>query len=676
MLDKFLEVAYEKQAAADMQKVLVDELKHLPASTLYKLANGQKLADCGPMGDLKWLDRFKGTPLLEQAIQLEQEELQQEMSRMQERAMNQEMWAAQDQLQMKKKLLDIQLIQLESQQAAAVQAPPAAAPAAMPATPPAAQAAPAVAIKQAEALVAEVDGWGRELARADFGKTAATTSDTLRRAGAFFKQDGSIAHAAGKAAPSVISGGAIGAGVAAASSDPKDRARNAAKGFAAGAVGGGLIHGGAALHSAARAAQKERPHLGYFSAMNRGVKKEIDSAAKEIGEEKGYAKELRKGLKDKDRNLSPNMGRRSSTSRPANSPSSAASSSSHKAEEAPKPAEGKKKSEEPKSGGRGAEQWKWMGQQKRGSVDATRMALYEMNKEAISMLGLTEGAKAFTKGMAKNPTTLIGAGLGAVGGGMAGLQADEHGNRSILKGVGGALAGGAVGGAAGFAGGRIHQGMKGGMTFENAAKDTWQNVKLRKGLADRAYNRADAAVSAVGHEEAAAQMKQFNKSLARRDPAMAAYQNSIQYGKAGTNPGEVANKVWARQPGAQPVAAPAGGAPPAAPPAPAKTPAMDQAVPAGVRAPTQSMGAKTMMGSVTPDIQTAANPVQSGARASTQEMMAMPSTPNVPTPNAGNWEVPKPGVMDRLRNVFRRSPVAQVPGASTTPTQVASAIGA
>jgi hypothetical protein len=118
MLDRYIEVlwGHEKQAAE--QRKLVDLLGRLPIDELDGLASGRtKLAfSCGDDGE--WLEKFKGTPLLEQAIQLEQEQLQleaQQISQRQESRQSGDQEAMQrDQLNVRRKLLDIELARMES----------------------------------------------------------------------------------------------------------------------------------------------------------------------------------------------------------------------------------------------------------------------------------------------------------------------------------------------------------------------------------------------------------------------------------------------------------------------------------------------------------------------------------------------------------------------------------
>jgi hypothetical protein len=76
--------------------------------------------DCGPDGrPMNWLDHFKGTPFFEQAIALEQEELQAQMASQQansvEQQNSQQRWGGMEQIRLKKRLLELQKARNEAQ---------------------------------------------------------------------------------------------------------------------------------------------------------------------------------------------------------------------------------------------------------------------------------------------------------------------------------------------------------------------------------------------------------------------------------------------------------------------------------------------------------------------------------------------------------------------------------
>ena len=123
MLDSFLEVACGREQEKVAQARLVETMRKLPEEYLHKLASGEeKLAfgmkSIGGSHHEGWLGQFKGTPLFEQALELEKESLQQQMS---EQAQYREQDAqriarnaAMDELCLKRKLLEIQLAEAEA----------------------------------------------------------------------------------------------------------------------------------------------------------------------------------------------------------------------------------------------------------------------------------------------------------------------------------------------------------------------------------------------------------------------------------------------------------------------------------------------------------------------------------------------------------------------------------
>ena len=64
---------------------------------------------CGDGGGEGWIEKFKGTPLFDQALELAQMEIQQEAQRLQESQMHRASYDSEDQLRLKKKLLELEL---------------------------------------------------------------------------------------------------------------------------------------------------------------------------------------------------------------------------------------------------------------------------------------------------------------------------------------------------------------------------------------------------------------------------------------------------------------------------------------------------------------------------------------------------------------------------------------
>lgn len=123
MLDKFLEVSYGKTKEAEDKSHLVELMKQLPNEELMKIASGEtKLSHYGSIGGggQEWIQEFRGTPFFEQALALEQEDLQMQMQENQRRQQNREVWdatdAQRDTVCLKKRLMVLQLAQWQEQQ--------------------------------------------------------------------------------------------------------------------------------------------------------------------------------------------------------------------------------------------------------------------------------------------------------------------------------------------------------------------------------------------------------------------------------------------------------------------------------------------------------------------------------------------------------------------------------
>ena len=139
MLEEYLEVAYEKTSRKQATFEVVGLLEGLPDWEVEKIASGVPVSElygyldhrasgtpgvkvasglatkCGE-SDLTFLEAFKGTPLFEQAIALEQEEIQASMldqqKKQERRAMSQgddQLWDARDKIRLRKRLLELEL---------------------------------------------------------------------------------------------------------------------------------------------------------------------------------------------------------------------------------------------------------------------------------------------------------------------------------------------------------------------------------------------------------------------------------------------------------------------------------------------------------------------------------------------------------------------------------------
>jgi hypothetical protein len=139
MFEEYLEVAYEKQTRKQATFEVVGLLEGLPDWEVEKIAEGMPVSElyghldhrapgtpgvkvafselkCGGDSDLTFLEAFKGTPLFDQAIALEQEEIQASMldqqKRQERRAMSQgddQLWDARDKIRLRKRLLELEL---------------------------------------------------------------------------------------------------------------------------------------------------------------------------------------------------------------------------------------------------------------------------------------------------------------------------------------------------------------------------------------------------------------------------------------------------------------------------------------------------------------------------------------------------------------------------------------
>lgn len=115
MLDAWLSVTHRAESVEQEKRAFVEDLKKLPVEVLHKLASGELTIDklahgcSGP----EWLEKFEGTPMFEQALALEQQELQIQSERLaaeMNRPRFDDMYQKQDQLSLQKRLLEMQLI--------------------------------------------------------------------------------------------------------------------------------------------------------------------------------------------------------------------------------------------------------------------------------------------------------------------------------------------------------------------------------------------------------------------------------------------------------------------------------------------------------------------------------------------------------------------------------------
>jgi hypothetical protein len=102
--------AFTQQLYTRPKDELAETLSILPNGTLKKLAFGEVELGEGPRS---WLDRFRGTELFDQALELAQEELEQEAREMQTRQQQSQFFSVSDQIRLKKKMLELELARLQ-----------------------------------------------------------------------------------------------------------------------------------------------------------------------------------------------------------------------------------------------------------------------------------------------------------------------------------------------------------------------------------------------------------------------------------------------------------------------------------------------------------------------------------------------------------------------------------
>jgi hypothetical protein len=117
MLDLFLKHAYKTDKTAAEEEQFVELLKKLPLEELHKLATGEMsiedLASNGG-GEGGWIDKFKGTPLFQMAMDLEQRELQMEAAQMQRNDLESMNDRMRDKLTLEKKMLEMELAKADA----------------------------------------------------------------------------------------------------------------------------------------------------------------------------------------------------------------------------------------------------------------------------------------------------------------------------------------------------------------------------------------------------------------------------------------------------------------------------------------------------------------------------------------------------------------------------------
>jgi hypothetical protein len=291
MIDSFLEVAYGKTKTAEDMDRRVELMRKLPDGLLRKIASGEEKlgypVDVTGSGDEPkiWLDRFKDTPLFEEALEIEKQELENRMADQQRRQEEQANWqardSARDELCIKRKMLELQLAELESGGGESLEEEAAAE-----GEPPAEEAAEQAgggettvpeAAEQMKAAMAK--------AAAQMQKSAKTLreieEETIRRGreagGKWGLKRGARSGARAGAVPAALAG-AIGGGLYGGLKGGGGRAQRALRalgGAAAGAAGGGGI--GAAYGGGTGAYKGKRigKQLGEQAAKQRNLQRRL-----------------------------------------------------------------------------------------------------------------------------------------------------------------------------------------------------------------------------------------------------------------------------------------------------------------------------------------------------------------------------------------------------------------
>lgn len=122
MLDHFLAVAVRHDHDREQSVKLAADLQRLPNDLLYRLATGKEKLSFGT--NEEWLEKYHGTPLFEQALQLEHADLENDVARQQAdsaRPAMDQFYKTQDQIRIQKKMLDLQLIETQEKDGLQVQ---------------------------------------------------------------------------------------------------------------------------------------------------------------------------------------------------------------------------------------------------------------------------------------------------------------------------------------------------------------------------------------------------------------------------------------------------------------------------------------------------------------------------------------------------------------------------
>ena len=113
MLDAFTEVLFKNAELKKQEDEMTELMMKLPLDEVAKIASGKEACGMIGGGDGSWLKKYEGTPLFDQAIALEEEALQMDAQRLQKRMVEdtqrEKEWHVRDAIDLKKRLLDLEL---------------------------------------------------------------------------------------------------------------------------------------------------------------------------------------------------------------------------------------------------------------------------------------------------------------------------------------------------------------------------------------------------------------------------------------------------------------------------------------------------------------------------------------------------------------------------------------
>ena len=284
MLEAFLKTSYDHSRAREEEAKIVEAMKQLPLEDLRKLASGElKMAwpGCGESDEtMKFLQQFEGTPLMAQAIQLEEQGIQLEEQQNQQNQVRkqQRMMDDQDDVYDKKRAIETQkrllVLQLVKSQMEGGQGGPPAPPGMMGtppgAPPPAAEPPPPEAAPPAEPKMASsIEGNAMAEALQKMGFDMSSLKPLAQ-------QVGGAAMNVAKANKGALLGAGVGAagGAATGMMGENGGVGNALRNAAGGAVLGGMAGGAGQIGMRAQKAMAGNPGMGAGAAVQQAAQRQ------------------------------------------------------------------------------------------------------------------------------------------------------------------------------------------------------------------------------------------------------------------------------------------------------------------------------------------------------------------------------------------------------------------